>query len=424
MGFFLVGAIFLHGGEGGAEVEGVGGGGGEGFAVGGEVVAVGEGDDGEADEGFFVGAEFGVGDDGGAVGGAGEGDGVVWLEVVACRFLCGGKEEFDDDGVGCGFIGFPGFDEGLGADGEAGVEEVGRGEFADVGDDEVAFDVGGGGGFLVVGEVVALPDEVVGVEALVLERKELGEGGFGIGGVAVGAFLGGEFGDGRKALEFPQDLVVLWALGVVEDVEAGGPTDDREGSGKKVGEEPPKERGGLPDEILDVLFGHGRRKLGAGGAVEGGVGGRDDAFFFGFEGGAATTGAGRVGIDDLESDVVEVAGVVDVATAEVFVAVGGEKDADALLLDHSVLGFGGPDFHDVLEACAAASLDAEAEAIGRGGVLGREEGSEFLNGVVGEGNHGRWLSAGKMPQGGRVRQCFFCGRLGIGDWRLPVDFAD
>lgn len=92
MGFFLVGAIFLHGGEGGAEVEGVGGGEGEGFAVGGEVVAVGEGDDGEADERFFVGAEFGVGDDGGAVGGAGEGDGVVWLEVVAGRFLCGGKE--------------------------------------------------------------------------------------------------------------------------------------------------------------------------------------------------------------------------------------------------------------------------------------------------------------------------------------------
>ena len=55
------------------------------------------------------------------------------------------------------------------------MEEIGRGEFADVGDDIVAFDVGGGGGFLVVGEVVALPGEVVGVEALVLERKELGE---------------------------------------------------------------------------------------------------------------------------------------------------------------------------------------------------------------------------------------------------------
>lgn len=401
--------VLLHDREGGLQVDGVGGEEGELFAVGAEVVLVGEGDDGEADEGFFVGAEFGVGEDGGAVGGTGEGDRVFWFEVVAGGFNFGGEEEFDDDGVGGGLVGFLGFDEGLGTDGEAGMEEVVGGEFADVGDDVVALDVSEGGGFLVVGDVISPLGEVEGGEAFILQGEKFREGDFGVGGFAVGAFLGGELGDGREAFEFAEDFVVLWPLGVVEDIEAGGPAGDGEGGGEEVGEDPPEERWPFPDEFLDVLFGHGRKILGAAGAVEGGVGGGDDSLFLGFEGRAASAGAGGVGVDDLEAGVVEVAGVVDVAAAEVVMAVGGEEDADALLFDDGVLGLGGADFHGVLEARTAAALDAEAEAIGFRGVLGREEGPEFLDGVVGEGNHGCWLSAGKMPQGGRDRQCFFWG---------------
>ena len=81
-----------------------------------------------------------------------------------------------------------------------------------------------------------------------------------------------------------------------------------------------------------------------------------------FERSAASAAPRGVGIDDAESGVGEVVDVVERAAGQVGCGLGIEENLSARVSDDAIPGFRGLDFHDVLEAGAAAAGDTQPES--------------------------------------------------------------
>ena len=134
------------------------------------------------------------------------------------------------------------------------------------------------------------------------------------------------------------------------------------------------------------------RTSGAVAAVEGWVIAGFDPFFPGLKGGSTPAGAGSVGIDDLETSVREIMGVINVAAAEVLQAVCGKKNPDAALFDYLIAFCFLSDLHGILQSSASSALDSKSQASFFGSPFLNEEGLQFLDGIVRKGNHGVFLA--------------------------------
>ena len=130
-----------------------------------------------------------------------------------------------------------------------------------------------------------------------------------------------------------------------------------------------------------------RKALGTVRAVKGRIVTWLNPFLLCFKGGAAATGPGGVGIDDLEAGVREVVGVIYVAASEVLQTVCGQENPYPILFDHLITLCLGSDLHGILQASAPSALDPESQAGFLGSPFLDEERLQFLDRIGGKRNH-------------------------------------
>lgn len=134
------------------------------------------------------------------------------------------------------------------------------------------------------------------------------------------------------------------------------------------------------------------RTSGAVAAVEGWVVIGFDPFFLCLKGGSTPAGAGSVGIDDLETSVREIIGIIYMASAEVLQTVCGKKNPDLTLLDYLIAFCFLSNLHCILESSASSALNPKSQASFFGSPFLNEEGLQFLDGIVRKRNHGVFLA--------------------------------
>jgi len=193
---------------------------GDGGAVGGGVAPVNERDEGQA---HAAAVEFFEVEHSGEGGIAFDGQFVAFAEDAVVDFV-GGENVLDDEILGI---------DSLGADSDAGGEDVIFAEFVDIDDAEAAARVVDGVGFAVIGEVFAVEAAVEGVGGFrfgVEEGAVFGVELFGIEGLADGDIVNLEAFWAIELVEAVEEFVIEGFFGVAEDVErenprAGGETE-------------------------------------------------------------------------------------------------------------------------------------------------------------------------------------------------------